>query len=203
MTRIDGTLSTWNDERGFGFITPSGGGEQVFVHISAFSRDSLRPEPGDVLSFQPRTAADGRVRAVRVRGPGNVVGAGRPAPAVVGYLVIAAFIALAMYLSTLWPIPWWSVVPYAGMSVLCFAVYAFDKSAARKGRWRVSEATLLFLGLACGWPGSVLAQQWLRHKRRKASFLGPFWVTVAVNVSAFALVTSPLFQEFVGQTLES
>ena len=39
--RKKGTLTKWNDDRGFGFITPSGGEEPVFVHISAFARGAV------------------------------------------------------------------------------------------------------------------------------------------------------------------
>lgn len=41
--RIHGTLTKWNDERGFGFI--SQGSREIFVHISAFPRDGVRPTP--------------------------------------------------------------------------------------------------------------------------------------------------------------
>ncbi len=29
-----GKITSWNDEKGFGFIRPSGGGKQVFIHIN-------------------------------------------------------------------------------------------------------------------------------------------------------------------------
>ena len=35
--RLDGTIKSWNDERGFGFIEPTQGGPEIFVHIKAFS----------------------------------------------------------------------------------------------------------------------------------------------------------------------
>jgi uncharacterized membrane protein YsdA (DUF1294 family) len=85
-----------------------------------------------------------------------------------------------------WEVPAWYVWVYAAVSALCFVVYAADKYAAVNGRWRVSEATLLALGLIGGWPGAILAQQVLRHKTMKIGFIGPFWVTVLLNVVAFA-----------------
>ena len=36
--RTHGTLTKWNEERGFGFITPAKGTADLFVHISAFPR---------------------------------------------------------------------------------------------------------------------------------------------------------------------
>ena len=74
---------------------------------------------------------------------------------------------------------------YLGASALCFALYARDKAAARAGRRRTPERTLLLLGLACGWPGALLAQRCLRHKSSKVAFLRKFWGTVALNVAAF------------------
>lgn len=72
---------------------------------------------------------------------------------------------------------------YLLASGLCFAVYALDKSAARRGQRRTPERTLLLLGLAGGWPGAVLAQQWLRHKTRKQPFQNRFWLTVALHLA--------------------
>lgn len=74
----------------------------------------------------------------------------------------------------------------------CFMVYAFDKSAAVAGRRRVPESTLIFLGLAGGWPGAIVAQQILRHKSSKASFRSAFWGSVGINVMAFVALISPL-----------
>lgn len=75
---------------------------------------------------------------------------------------------------------------YLVASATCFAVYARDKAAARGGRRRTSERTLLVLSLLGGWPGAVLAQQWLRHKTRKQPFQNLFWLSVALHVGLFA-----------------
>jgi uncharacterized membrane protein YsdA (DUF1294 family) len=75
---------------------------------------------------------------------------------------------------------------YATSSLACFALYAWDKAAARAGRRRTPESTLLLLGLACGWPGGLLAQRWLRHKTSKFAFQWRFWCTVLLNAGLFA-----------------
>ncbi|KAA0068262.1 cold shock domain-containing protein [Rhodanobacter sp. T12-5] len=69
--RTHGTLATWNDDRGFGFIEPAVGTEQIFVHISAFPRDGIRPCIGEMISFEIDLRGDGKKRAVRVMRPGS------------------------------------------------------------------------------------------------------------------------------------
>jgi cold shock CspA family protein len=69
--RFDGKLEKWNDDRGFGFIMPTRGGDTVFVHISAFPRDGGRPKVGEPLSFEVEPAGDGKRRAVNVQRPGR------------------------------------------------------------------------------------------------------------------------------------
>jgi len=46
-----GTVKFFNDEKGFGFITPENGGQDVFVHVSALSRGGSLRE-GDKVSFE-------------------------------------------------------------------------------------------------------------------------------------------------------
>lgn len=64
--RIEGALSKWNDDRGFGFITPAQGGREIFVHISAFPGNGQRPVVGEKLSFEIETDASGKQRAKRL-----------------------------------------------------------------------------------------------------------------------------------------
>ncbi|MFD2366212.1 DUF1294 domain-containing protein [Pseudoduganella sp. GCM10020061] len=100
------------------------------------------------------------------------------------YLSILAFAALAAYLQA--PLALAGV--YAAASLLTFAMYALDKRAAIQRTRRTPERTLLAAGLACGWPGAALAQQWLRHKSSKASFLAWFWLTVLLNAGLLLLL---------------
>jgi CspA family cold shock protein len=46
-----GTVKFFNDDKGFGFITPENGGTDVFVHVSALERGSSLRE-GDKVSFE-------------------------------------------------------------------------------------------------------------------------------------------------------
>jgi uncharacterized membrane protein YsdA (DUF1294 family) len=94
--------------------------------------------------------------------------------------------------AVVWKVPNWVPGLYLGASLVCFVVYAMDKSAAAAERWRVSEDTLLALGLLGGWPGAIVAQQVLRHKSNKASFRAKFWATVIANVLGFIVLSSPL-----------
>lgn len=69
--RIHGTLKKWNDERGFGFIESPQDAEEIFVHISAFPVDGVRPRAGEIVSFERRKDSEGRVRAENIIRPGS------------------------------------------------------------------------------------------------------------------------------------
>lgn len=108
------------------------------------------------------------------------------------FLALIAFIALFAAAVQQWGVPPALAAIYVAGSAVCFALYAVDKSAAKAGRWRTSENTLLLMGLACGWPGAVVAQKLLRHKSHKRSFAARFWATVVINVAVFLYLVSPL-----------
>ena len=49
----NGTVKFFNASRGFGFITPDGGGADVFVHVSAVERAGMPPlSDGQRINFQ-------------------------------------------------------------------------------------------------------------------------------------------------------
>lgn len=67
--QIEGKLTKWNDDRGFGFITSNLGGQEIFVHASAFPKDGRRPRLGESLSFEIELDKDGRKRAKSISRP--------------------------------------------------------------------------------------------------------------------------------------
>jgi len=79
----------------------------------------------------------------------------------------------------------WIAIIYAVASLVAFAVYAFDKGRARRDGRRVPERVLHLLELLGGWPGAFAAQRLLRHKNRKLSYQGVFWLIVALHACAW------------------
>lgn len=198
--RFSGTIKTWNDDRGFGFISPSQGGQEIFVHIKAFPIRSVRPQVGERVTFEVELNSDGKKRATAVK-PLRRPASFRKQPQVnsarwgtASYLTIPAFMVLYVAAAFLWELPAWVLGIYVGASVLAFATYGIDKFAAVSDSWRVPEYVLLLIGLLGGWPGAIVAQQVMRHKSSKASFRSAFWRTVFLNVVAFVALASPLGQ---------
>jgi len=185
--RNQGTLTSWHDERGFGFITPDDDSKQVFVHINSFSNRGRRPERNQAVSYTLSLDHKGRSCAV------NVVFSNERRTSGIGSSIIALlFLATVAFSSFhLHKIPrlifWWYVI----VSVLTFIIYTRDKGAAKSGSWRTPESSLHLLALFGGWLGALLAQQVLQHKSKKQTFRVVFWITVLLNCGAFALLFIP------------
>lgn len=65
--RYKGKITNWNSERGFGFVTPAGGGEHVFLYITAMI-DRRRPlAEGDMVTYDLAFDERRRPRAASVR----------------------------------------------------------------------------------------------------------------------------------------
>lgn len=187
--RLQGKITRWDDDRGFGFISWNGGGSPIFVHITAFSGASRRPEVGDIVSYELSTGKNGKSRAVKVFFAGQSKPQKRsgrkrqsgPLPVMFAGLFMGFLIVSASFHR----ISWLVVAAYIAMSVVAFSAYGWDKSSARRGSWRTPESSLHLMGLVGGWPGGLAAQRLLRHKSSKRDFLTVFWVTVFLNVLAF------------------
>jgi uncharacterized membrane protein YsdA (DUF1294 family) len=74
---------------------------------------------------------------------------------------------------------------YGGLSLLTFLAYAWDKSAAKAGRSRISERTLHAWTLAGGFVGAIAGQVLLRHKTRKPSFVSGAWGALAAHAAVW------------------
>ena len=196
--RFDGRLKSWNDDRGFGFIETLQGGQEIFVHIKSFPAGTGRPVVGLALSFEVELGAQGKKRAksvqfVRTSKSSKATRPESPATwTLPRLLILPGFLLVYAFIAWRWSLSAWVVATYVAASLVAFVAYAIDKSAARQGRWRTPEATLHLISVACGWPGALLAQQLLRHKLSKPSFVSRYWATVAVNVVGFVALHTPV-----------
>ena len=203
--RFQGKITNWNDEKGFGFVEPNGGGTRAFVHIKSFVSRSRRPMEGDVIIYELAQDQKARFTAHNVRlaqeirdKPANKPkGKGSAAPL---FTLLFCAMLLTLYITGKAPV----VLPalYIGLSVITFIVYAIDKSAAQNNRWRTQESTLHLLSLLGGWPGALYAQRRLRHKSVKQEFQSVFWLTIVVNCGALIwLISSERARQLLGSII--
>lgn len=190
--RIKGKITSWNDEKGFGFVEPCLGGKKVFIHINALDRRGRRPEIGQLITYTLSSDKQGRpcVAQACLAG-GRPPQKAKPQRNSLAAIVVATFfivVGLSVFAAKIHPI---ILALYFVASLLTFIVYAIDKSAAQKGTWRTQESTLHMLALIGGWPGALIAQQQLRHKSKKQSFRFVFWVTVGLNFGIFLWLFTP------------
>nr|WP_295383161.1 cold shock and DUF1294 domain-containing protein [Pseudoxanthomonas sp.] len=184
--RHAGRITEWNDERGFGFVVPSGGGDRAFVHASQFQRGSRQPVVGDLISYETTRDAKGRLNARTIRFAGQKIAVPASSvrlPAWPMALVFFSLLALATYLGKS---PILVFLAYLAASLVSYMMYCLDKAAAEKGYRRTPESTLHLIDLLCGWPGGLVAQQQFRHKTAKATFQTSYWVTVVLNLAGVA-----------------
>lgn len=76
------------------------------------------------------------------------------------------------------------LIYFFSISLLTIIMYWIDKSSARAGGWRISEATLHILSLIGGTPAAYFAQRYFRHKTKKRSFQFTYWAIVFFQLSA-------------------
>lgn len=193
--RVKGTITRWNDEKGYGFITPQAKGKDVFVHISDINGGYQRPVTGESVSFKLQIDDSGRACATWVNRLKQAAGKsfGRSAIPEIAVSIVYLVIIGGFLLYT--NRPFWTPVWYFMMSLLAYRLYASDKAAAISGSRRISENSLHIVSLIGGWPGALIARKKYRHKTIKHPFRTFFWLTVILNILATAWFLSPSGEE--------
>ena len=187
--RLRGKLTKWKDDRGFGFITPIRGGQQVFVHIKAFTNQHRRPVGNEFVTYETVFDKTGRLRAEHVdfMGDDSISAVEGWTIALTIALLFLIFVGMLAFIGRL---PFVVLALYVVASVISFLFYRHDKAAARQDQWRTGEGTLILLGLLGGWPGAFVAQQFFHHKTKKISFQIAFWITMLLNCIGLVLLLS-------------
>ncbi|QEY26825.1 DUF1294 domain-containing protein [Neisseria zalophi] len=190
-----GTIISWNDEKGYGFICTENN-QTVFFHISAFHYAAQRPQQEQQVSFycnRPTGSEPQRAMRVVLLGHEAALFSERPydyhafnfnlqkllSYGIFGlaYLIVVAYFSAKLALL------------YLAASAIAFGMYRSDKQTAvtQAGKQgylgRVPEQKLHQIGLIGGWPGALLARGAFNHKTGKTSFIRIFWITVAVNIA--------------------
>lgn len=186
VARRQGVVAEWNDDRGFGFITPDPGGSRVFVHVSAFPR-GRRPSAGSPVTYVEVRDERNRARAAEVRYlHAKSIGGAGASGLLVALAIAAVFLAVLVGLHLVGELPVTVLAAYSLFSVVAFVTYGADKAAAKQGQRRTPESTLHLLAVVGGWPGALVARKAFRHKTVKQPFRTVFWLTVLVNCAALA-----------------
>jgi uncharacterized membrane protein YsdA (DUF1294 family)/cold shock CspA family protein len=203
--RYVGRIIEWNDERGFGFVTPQGGGDRAFVHAREFRRGSPRPVVGTVISYEILIDNQGRFKAARPCLVTRTARAGQARATTSRGLPrkgIAALFLIAITAGCLTSqFPASLALIYAIMSAVAFRMYGQDKAAANDDRWRTPESKLQFVGLFGGWPGALFAQEAFRHKVSKSEFQILFWFAVTLNCAGLTWLLSSGHMETIDRAM--
>ena len=178
-----GKITSWNDDKGYGFILPISGGKQIFIHINAFNNRTQRPIKGQDVTYTVESDKQGRSCVIKATLAGE---AQKQKPKGIFSIIISTLFLISVVISVLFTkISPTVLIVYIILSVLTYSAYASDKSAANIGTLRTPENFLHLLSLAGGWPGALIAQQRLRHKTKKESFRFIFWITVVLNCTLY------------------
>ncbi|KSV69784.1 MULTISPECIES: DUF1294 domain-containing protein [unclassified Ensifer] len=78
------------------------------------------------------------------------------------------------------------------VNLAAFGLFWYDKQAARSGRRRISERTLLTLAFFGGSPGAMAARHIFRHKTRKEPFRTRLALIIVLQVALAAIGTLAL-----------
>ena len=195
--RHKGKLTQWNDDKGFGFITPMIKGPQIFVHIKDFHFRGQRPVEGQIITYQLSKDKQNRPCAVKATMTGQKIKARQAQKQNSLVLMFAiAFMLAVVGLAVTQYMPWRIGAGYGALSFITFWLYAYDKHKAQKGHWRTSESTLQLFALIGGWPGAIIAQQLLRHKSKKLSFRIQLVFMTCLNIAALVWLHKSNWQVF-------
>lgn len=173
MKKEKGTLDSWNDDKGYGFIRPHNGSEDIFLHVKSLPHYQRSPKAGDILTYEVGIDENQKPYASYAKIDGIAW-----SPFTIIWLGITLLFGIYVYFVIRGTVSFHPLAIYAAMSLLTIQAYSRDKSAAKSGDRRIPENRLHLFEILGGWPGALLAQRYYRHKSQKRPYQIVFWTIV-------------------------
>ena len=76
------------------------------------------------------------------------------------------------------------IIYLLAINVIAFLAMGIDKRKAKKGAWRIPEATLMSLVLLGGGIGGIAGMYTFRHKTKKPKFFIGFPAILTIEIAA-------------------
>lgn len=192
--RTKGKVTSWNEQKAYGFIEPVNGGKDIFLHKSALVNKQRIPKVNDIITFTVIEDKNGRNCCHEATFSGEKTGNNIMVSHNNGFnrqrkfLLCFGFLFMLLVGIAIWDVelPPSFYYLYLSLNALTFIFYALDKYKAKHDKRRIKESTLHCLSLFGGWPLAVLAQEFLKHKTKKKTFRIAFWLTVLINITVLS-----------------
>lgn len=216
--QLTGKVVFWQDEKGFGFLICDQTNQKLFFHIrdllpNPATKIKARPVEGDSLLFNLGSDKQGRPIATALQLQRS--SAAEPMPQVtssrknivdlayaqdLALYFRAAFLMLVIIALLFGTLPYLLPILYLEASLFTYWLYQADKNAAiAQQTQRLPEESLQMFSLIGGWPGALVAQKKLAHKRSKPLFQREFWLIVLANCILLVWLLSQHGQQFLSR----
>ncbi len=73
------------------------------------------------------------------------------------------------------------------INIIAFILYGVDKRKAKKGKWRISENTLLLIAILGGSIGAIFGMKIFHHKTKKSSFSVGLPIVLIIQILTITL----------------
>lgn len=216
--QLTGKVVFWQDEKGFGFLICDQTNQKLFFHIrdllpNPANKTKARPVEGDSLLFNMGSDKQGRPIATALQLQRSSVAEQTPQVtsnrknavdlAYAQDLALyfrAAFLMLVIIALLFGTLPYLLPILYLEASLFTYWLYQADKNAAiARQAQRLPEESLQMFSLIGGWPGALVAQKKLAHKRSKPLFQREFWLIVLANCILLVWLLSQHGQQFLSR----
>jgi|GEM_PF-515570 len=211
MTILTGTIIQNYTDRYFGFIKPTGGGQDIFFHYDDLSYlDKTKLSVGDKVQFSSFIAKKGP-RAIDIKIINDVKNktissnantnpnsfndkrnklSGLKIGIILGVLfagLVAGFMRFHFNFNS-------SILYLIVVNCLVFILMGFDKFIASKdaGLYRVPEKVFYILTFIGGTAGILFGMSFFRHKTKKSSFQATLIFIFIIQVIIITLFEDPL-----------